>query len=339
MTMSFKDWYDSKSEDTKDYINAQCKGWIDLSSPDLYKPQIDLNTVSSVIYFTMEGGGEQYAYAMSLIMKLGGTLDDISEYIDNEWRSIRHGALRIFPVEDRKKIVRDFFYKKKNSGKYYDQTFGDWLFMQEDYANLDVSTLNAKIPLNFISEEILGKDNIVLYAKNDPDGIDYTIFPKDGSRSELFDSLFFGEDGWTEEQKDRVIQNICRCRPNGYYGRITERTLTEIAHVFLKNICTVDKKNLEYFYELIESQPQLANQLYNEKKPADELTGNETVEMTYRYPKWLRKLFLIMGCCARKNVSMANADKLKKEGAALLKLYNYNFHQYFISWLAQNPEY
>ena len=46
-----------------------------------------------------------------------------------------------------------------------------------------------------------------------------------------------------------------------------------------------------------------------------------------------------MGCCARKNVSMANADKLKKEGVALLKLYNYDFHQYFIGYLAQNPEY
>ena len=339
MTMSFKDWYDSKSEDTKDYIKKQCKDWIDLDASDLYKSQIKLDTVSSVIYLNMENRGEQYAYAMSLIMKLGGNLDDIFKYTDNEWNSIHNDSLRIFPVEDRKKIVRNFYSKRTQSGRYYDQTFGDWLFMQEDYANLDISTLTDKIPLNTISEEILGKDNLVLYAKNDPDGIDYTIFPKDGSRSELFDSLFFGENGWTEEQKDRVIRNICKCRPNGYYGRITERTLTEIAHTFLKNICTVDKANLRYFYELVDSQPQIANQLYNEKKPADELTGNETVEMTYRYPKWLRKLFLIMGCCARKRVSMANADKLKKEGIALLKLYGYDFNQYFTAWIAQNPEY
>lgn len=339
MTMSFKDWYDSKSEDTKAFIRGECKRWVSPLNKDYYYPQVNLDKPEDVINFNCDDSGDKYAYAAALIMKQGGTVDDVIKYFDEKASRIYYDAIRIFSVEDRKKIAKAMVEKYKDRQFYSNVSFSDWLFIQDDYSNLDLTNLRSGLPINNITLEILGKDKTIEYAKSHPEEIDCTIFPEDGSSSEIFDTLFFGENGWTEEQKEKVVNNIVRCRPNSSYMRVNNTTLQEKAALFMKNVCSVDKRYLEYFYKIIRDHSELARYLYEQKKPAEELTGNETVEMTYRYPKWLRKLFLIMGCCARKNVSMANADKLKKEGVALLKLYNYDFHQYFTGYLAQNPDY
>jgi hypothetical protein len=94
---------------------------------------------------------------------------------------------------------------------------------------------------------------------------------------------------------------------------------------FMERIVAVDHKYLRYLYNIVEKLPSLATEIYEQKKPDEELTGNESIPQTYRYSKDIRKLAKIAHACARKSVSKVNSAFLK-EISPLLKIYGYNFN-------------
>jgi hypothetical protein len=77
--------------------------------------------------------------------------------------------------------------------------------------------------------------------------------------------------------------------------------------------------------------------LYCEKKPDSELTGNETASETFRYPKELRKVFVIAHACALKRVSKVKSG-ICKEIAPLLKIYGYNWNEIYDAMYPEDPK-
>lgn len=339
MTMTFKEWYDKKSDDTQKYITERC-GWVNPFNKTGYMAKHTFDTVQDVLNEENSGYNEvKHIFGLALLLKNGGTVEDAIKYVIKNCGSIPHGALVLFDIEDRKKIARAMVKHDLEENPHHRISFSTWLFIQEDYSNLtDIDKLDDGLCLTPSILEIFGDEAAIEYAKNNVNAADIRCFPKDGSNNVLFDRLFFGENGWNDEQKNKVIHTMAISRGFNSYFNANDDVLREVEH-FIKNVCSVDKKYLKYLYQIIKENPSLATKLYEEKKPDTELSGNEPTDMTYRYPVWLRKLFLLMGCCARKTISKVNAGKLKNEGIALLRLYNYDFDQFFESYLAQSPTY
>ena len=93
---------------------------------------------------------------------------------------------------------------------------------------------------------------------------------------------------------------------------------------FFKRIVAVDHSYLRYIHEIIKRYPAIAMQLYQQKKPEAELSGNESTVEQYRYPKEIRKLFVIAHMCVLKRVSKVKSS-IAKEVAPLLKIYGYKW--------------
>lgn len=336
MVLSFKEWFDTKSDAAKEFILNRCKDWIDTSTPDYYKTQKTDLDIKDITSNDSEWFGRS-CFAMYILSKNKKTkLSDYAEYYRNhEYRSVDFHSLRFLPVDMRKKIMSRIRYSEDKAIE-----FNEWLFCIEDYSKLGeyVQALDFdRDGANDTLMDILGKEAAIEYAKLHQKIMTLEMMPNN-SRSIIFDTLFYGENGWSEDQKKSLMRDWARAI-HWQCGRYDKEGKIKSMQKALYHVGMVRKEDLRYIYEIISSLPELGQQLYDLKKPASELTGNESSEMKYRYPMWLRKLFIIMACCARENISTANIQKLQKEGASLLKLYNFDFDKYFDAYLLQSPNF
>ena len=334
MSLTFKQWYDSKSPEAQGYIAAQCEEWIDLTSKDYYQPVKQGLTIDEITGKESDWRNREIFGICLLTQNPKTTLEDYKEYYKREYGEISFQSLRFLPVEQRKAIV------KENTNRSYGSNglnFSRWLFSIDDYSklneNMDTLDLSNSTPDDRMME-ILGEDAAIEYIRKNERAFELDSLPKTG-RSKIFDKLFFCPDGWTEEQKHKIMR---RFADSIRYYRNRESSMDTVLNI-IRHVALVNKADLIYVYDVICKLPELAQHLYDLKKPEEELTGNETMEGKYRFPMWLRKLFLIMGCCARENISQANTQKLQKEGASLLRMYNFHFKDYFDAYLMQSPDY
>lgn len=187
------------------------------------------------------------------------------------------------------------------------------LLFTDDFSNIDWSKLTTENWIN-VDKGILGilpKDVIKQYLLQQPRAIKVNEIPMN---CDVFDELFFGEDGWTEDQKREVLREFDDS-PSGVAN-------------FMERIVAVDKKYLRYIYKLITRNGRtLSNELYCLQKPADEQTKCAK-KYKYRYSDEYRKLFWIARCCYLGYTNKTAVSKMKDAGS-LLKLYGYNFDNIF----------
>lgn len=317
---SLKEWIDSLSQEVRDYVVNNCD-WIDTSSEDYYRhAKLDDNYFNNLV---RKAGSSYYStdYWKSIILGLTVKLNEIDRNILKSFLSeptiksiIKEAAngrdkLYAFSPVLQKEIKRVEFKNDENL------CLSDLLYITEDYSNIDYKRLDrCNLKYRPAIKEMLGIDACIELARSNIDFIKVSV-DNLSLNDEVIDTLFFGDNQLSRDQKIQVIRYM-------YNPSIDD------IEDYMKRFVSVDESYLRYLYNIINQDPAVAAKLYNLKKPEHELTGNETTEMKYRYPRKYRKLFQMAACCSRKNVGKAMAGTIG-ELSSMLKMYNWDFNALF----------
>ena len=331
---TLKQWYDSLSEPAQNWIVENCSAWFDKDQADYYrvaetaKDKDDLKRILA----SQEG------------------MDKYSDYSNARVIAHKYAVLLRYLNETQpelitKEMLNNSIYQMVDSGMH---TKNDWLhlsdemkpiafrrcfvkwgkmnlahalYMVKDFDNLDINWDEVDYPqLTPEVIEIIGMEQAKKVAQ---EGGEYAVskMVAYGKDRDLFDELFFCKDSWLNNHNKYQVLN----RIYASSERLPTLTSTED---FFKRIVAVDHAYLRFIYDIIKRYPAIAMQLYQQKKPESELTGNESVPEQYRYPKEIRKLFIIAHMCVLKRVSKVKSS-IAKEVAPLLKIYGYNWNDVY----------
>lgn len=335
---SLLEFYNELPESAQSIILYNCSAWFDPDAPGgLIKPLFDgtMEPDAFLEYAQKSGSGQldlsyeeclEHIGIGTLVMhdKYDSAMKVVEKIIENEnyYPKRMYKLFAYFLPSDFRRLARKYVERRRG---WKADNFQN-LITLDDYSEIKLSDMLAgdfHYDLGYIY--IFGKDQIkqawkenLSFARAFGQAECY-----EQELSDIFDELFFGEDGWTEEQKIRIVRTI-RC----YEDDVKD---------FMRKIVAVDKKYLKYIEEAISSNTALAQALCQQQKPQSELTGNETREQRYRYPKELRKLFQICGCCVRKSLPKTRVSKIG-DVANIVKLYNYNFSDIFDAMYPETVE-
>lgn len=333
---TLRQWFESLSQETQEYIADNCR-WFDITTEDYYRHNSgSIESIKNVAEYVKNRLDEDKYInddcVKPVIITCVRTIKD--KLTPEEYAHLLYGiedtvrpTSNVFDAMDRReilKLAKKYKDQARKNDKWNDRgeykyNLADFLLMVEDFDNIDFSLLNHDtLSLNSATIEILGYDEMYKIAKDEPDKLSFRNRNRSNIDNKVFDSLFFCEDGWTSEQKKKIL--------NSYLYNVSD------AEDFMQRIVAVDESYLKFFCNyFICNEPALARYLYNQKKTDDELNAlpaNHRIEDEYRYPKSYRKLFHIAACCARKNVGKAMAGTIG-DVACMLKMYAYDFNQVF----------
>lgn len=338
--MTLREYLDSLPEVSQKWLEANCK-FIDVNSKDGYKhkePMLDvIQKRLADSNYHREISEEDVIFSMLLSRNSKGeyvysngndlSTDERNELIYSLLYN-KHGSnmldysetyylpLGYIRLAAKKAIQR---YQEDESEENKDKLeLNDLLLFTDDFSNIDWSKLrlNSWMTVTTGLLGILPKDIAKKYLLCRPTALDINHIPMD---CDVFDELFFGEDGWSERQKHDVIGKI-------------EHSEQGVAN-FMQRIVAVEKKYLREIYDLIcysynqNVNKSFSNSLYCLKKPTEEL-NNCPKKYQYRYSDEYRKLFWIARCCYLGYTNRTAVSKMKDAGS-LLKLYGYNFNNIF----------
>lgn len=333
--MTLREWYDNLSENGQKVFRGMTRLWFDENEPDGYRklnPDFS-EELSKLSYHSSSDGKDFFAIQYLALYKQTHTVDEFNKVLldtINKFFRRENGYLDknitpdIILLCDDIELRRDFV-KLIYTDRYEQLPLGKALYLVNDFSNVPRELSKYKIQeVDCIEDglqEIVGTETVKQLAVESPN----LVCVKNNEDNDLFDDVFFCENGWNDDQRRRFIrQYYC----NTYSHKIVQDRYQDGFRDFIKRIVAVDQKYLRYMYDIIAECPALGNKIYDEKKPDDELTGNETPEMTFRYSKLIRKLARIANICARKSLSGVNGKALK-ELSPLIKLYGYNFNDIY----------
>lgn len=331
---TLRQWYDGLSEPAQRWLTKYCNHWFDASEDDCYrkikKQSIEdavndmLNSMKShCSYFSSDDRDFVIRSMLKIISASGASnantlLEKIRVVYDDYLPSDYH----IFYDKDKQDEIFDKLHLKNTHSweedddkRYY---LCDYLYTIKDYDNIVIDWNRIRISSNDTEacvEEIIGRENFKHIVNDNLYAFIDNLRPR--QVNSLFDELFFCENGWTKEQKSQMLRR----------KYLKEDSLDRIED-FFERIVSVDHSYLRFIYDIVKSNPSIAMKLYAQKKPDGELSGNETIPQTYRYPKDIRKLIRIAHVCALQNMSKVNAGFFK-EIAPLVKLYGYSFNDIY----------
>jgi len=322
---TFKKWFEARNEETQQYLLKKCL-WIDVNSPDKYRHPKNAEEIknSVVTYASTRLINDDYVDSDKLHQLLAVYLQNDKDMKAKDpeayyntlvvlWKNAQEEIeLAVDAMDLREIYKRKHVLKRRWPDKY---RLSEILLVTEDFDNIDWSDLDETIQLDTISMDIFGHEKIIEAAKANPDMV---RIERTAMKNDLFDELFFCENGWTKSQKEHILRNWS--------------TSLDGVRDFMERVVAVDESYLRYIGTyFIYQEPALAAHLYKEKKPITELNalpaGHSQTE-EFRYPKHYRKLFHIAACCARKNVGKALAGTIG-DVACTLKMYGYDFNQVF----------
>lgn len=337
---TLKQWYDELGEEAQLWVDNNCSTWFDKSQPDYYRKEVvndlahfmtfdeDINRlpkystssclryystvlVKTMRYLVSQNMLSEKTFQDNLASMLNRDTDDVSKDV---WLYDSERKLDTF--------VR--LHQKRGYNSTHWLQLKDYLYLVTDFDNIQLpeETLNHNLGEDLditVLSQLLGKTFALSWAKENC--LDFVDTLRHGIQNDIFDELFFCENGWTDEQKKHILDRMYVI--TRHYRHDTENNLIRIAD-FMERIVSVDKSYLKFLYRILNNVPAMGNKMYEQKKEGSELTGNESIPQTYRYPKDIRKLARIINICIRKSLSNVNAAALK-EISPLIKIYGYNF--------------
>lgn len=342
--MTLKQWFDSLSEPAQAWIESKCSAWFDKNQADYYKKpskagedkdalkallrnEEDLDKYSS--YSSEKGLSKRY---VNLLRYLHNTYPDLVSESDLDkyiWQILECGCYDSDTWLNLSDAKREAGFKRCFQ-KWSKMSLEHYLYLIKDYSNIEIDWEEVETPaLTQEVVEILGHKaaiNLVYQIGN------YNISKmiKTDQPNDLFDEIFFCKDSkLTQRNKLEILSRV--------YADSSYLPTEETTRDFFKRIVAVDHAYLRFIYDIISRYPALAMKLYCEKKPDSELTGNETASETFRYPKELRKVFVIAHACALKRVSKVKSG-ICKEIAPLLKIYGYNWNEIYDAMYPEDPK-
>lgn len=334
---TFKQWMDSLPDHARDYIFRLSKAF-DKESPTYYA--CDRGKVKPEIMFALikQKAEEQHSYyrrrieideAYSIIVgflldKLEGK-NNILSGIDNEvlektihtFISYSNSAAYInyLPLKFQRQQIHARALERSDTSL----TLEELLLLTEDFDDIPWHQLDMEKYYNIDNEwySILPTSVLVKMAKAKPSSIDVNTIDMN---NEVFDTLFFLEDGWDTSEKRVAIRKFTHS--------------VKGVENFMERVVAVDKSYLRYL-PLVLNHAGLARTLYSLKKPSDEITEEMGIQDSFRYSREYRRLFMIVRCCNEKHMSKEFARKIG-DASALVKLYDYDYNMIFE---ALYPEY
>jgi hypothetical protein len=335
---TLKQYFDSLTPNAQEWIKNECEDWFDINEPDYYK-KAKVTSSNKVIENYIEELPEQVSYYSSLnrqtLVKLAlesminnpaisqATIDKFVVSMVNKFASDCTRDIHMYVSDKYKAQVFD----KRNNESYHSDDrvtldIAHYLYTLKDFSeiklNWDKIYEDSEI-VKTVMEDVLGRDNYLdIISKNNTSFVEKLPIKQ---MNDIFDELFFCRDTWNKSEKLRLL----KVRYVNQLMKGESEYNLKLVEDFMERIVAVDHKYLRYLYNIVEKLPSLATEIYEQKKPDEELTGNESIPQTYRYSKDIRKLAKIAHACARKSVSKVNSAFLK-EISPLLKIYGYNFN-------------
>lgn len=334
---TFKQWMDSLPEHARDYIFRLSKAF-DKESPTYYA--CDRKRIRPEIMFPLikQKKEEQHSYyrkrveideAYSIILgflldKLEGknnVLPDVdTETIEKTiytFISYQDSATYInyLPLKFQREYLRSRVAEREDNSLRLEEL----LLLTEDFDNIAWHQLDME-KYYYIDNEwysILPTPVLVKMAKASPGAIDVNTIDMN---NDVFDTLFFLEDGWDSSEKRVAIRKF-------------SHSAQGVAN-FMERVVAVDKSYLRYL-PMVLNHAGLARTLYSCKKPSEEITEGMGIQDSFRYSREYRRLFMIVRCCNEKHMSKEFARKIG-DASALVKLYDYDYNMIFE---ALYPEY
>ena len=208
---TFRQWFDNLSQETQEYLKGECK-WIDVNSKDRYHHIKDMQELidSTEVYCKERLFNDNYIDGDSLNKALMAIMyqhknemkteqyytflvalfdkdRDLAENID---------ALDLREVFKRRAEFKNISYKNdrwSSKQKTYKYPLNKLLLVIEDFTNPDWSLLDTdNVPLNNATCEILGDDQLVKMAKDNPDRIRmHRSYRERAEDNTVFDRLSF----------------------------------------------------------------------------------------------------------------------------------------------------
>lgn len=325
--MTFKEYVDSLPKEAKKWIFEHCYDWTDENSPDYYQH----NTVDDHVFDRCNKYERTSVAVQAILLKrndeyvvnLDMTEEERFDYVYNliinkAESSSAMGLIKLLPLQYYRKYA-NFRAIEENLG--YD--INRLLLSTEDFSNIQWKklTTSSYIPYKLCAGtlQMLPYDIARALAKDDYTRVDFRDLP---INCDLFDDLFFCEDGWSDSDKERII----RYTYESYFG--SKEKATSVIADFMKRIVAVDKKYLRYIYDIINRNDlTLAGYLYHEVKPADELATCKK-KYKYRYSEEYRRLFWIVRCCLSSDMSKRSIGIIGG-AAAIIKMYGKDFDTIF----------
>lgn len=334
---TFKQWMDSLPEHARDYIFRLSKSF-DKESPTYYacdrgkvRPEIMFALIKQKaeerqsFYRKRIDMDEAYAIIVGFLLdKLEGKNNVLSDVDAETIEKTIHTFISYnseadyinhLPLKFQRQQIRAKMSERIDASLALDEV----LLLTEDFDNIPWHMLDMD-KYYYIDNEwysILPKSVLIKLAKAKPSVIDVNTMDMN---SEVFDTLFFLEDGWDTYEKKVVIRKFTHTT-NGIDN-------------FLERVVAVDKSYLRYL-PLVLNNAGLARTLYSRKKPSEEITEEMGIQDSFRYSREYRRLFMIARCCNEKHMSKEFARKIG-DASALVKLYDYDYNTIFE---ALYPEY
>ena len=322
---TLKEWYDSLSTSAQAWIESNCSAWFDKNQADYYKKPLefkddkelyeflkDTERIDTGVVLREQALAEHYAIALRASNNIP---DDVADDAMLKFQSVS----KVFwlYIKDEGKRIKAFKYAYKNYDnslplRCYLYTIKDFGNMQIDWNMCEAPSLTAEVI------EIIGINEAKkVLEKNNTSEYIVSRMVRPGKPNILFDEVFFCKDSALNfNKKVDILDRL--------YASYNNTPNEELVEDFFRRIVAVDHGCLRFLIRIVQKYPAIAMKLYEQKKPDTELTGTEIMGEQYRYPKELRKLFIIAHACALKRVSKVKCTMIK-DVAPLLKLYAYNW--------------
>ena len=321
---TFKEWYQSLGEKAQARLKIELP-WLDTKTDDFFaKTELTKDNEDDIVMTCLNKIANSGSYYLDndITTKLAfvavqNYLAQNPKALDKEARDFvickigqeTHETRDMLTKEYRRMLIR------KNHPQEEKYSLRDLLYLTDDFDNIEWGKLKLSCKLDDAMCEMISKDVIIEKLKEQPEliRIEYGNYDND-----IFDELFFGKDGWTEQQKHRVIKDI-------YDG--SGKAIED----FVGRLVTVDKSCLKYIMDMIRYSSCDSNltEAAKRKKPEDELEAKNipsSSQMAYFYNKELRTAFQIAWCCRKERLAATRAKNVG-ELASIIKLYNYDYAQ------------
>lgn len=323
---TFKEWYQSLGDKAQEKVRSF--GWVDMSTSDGYaKTELTEKNLDQYIKDNLaEIMSDHSSYYMDGTSKTLLSYIAIKEFLD------RHP--KYMSSDNKNELIRKFVNESSDikpllsreqriacieaKASYRDEkrySLEELIYITDDFDTIDWSKLKDNTGLDDALVQMMDEEHILERLKVEPTLIRIT---KQDYDNDLFDKLFFGEDGWTEEQKRQVIRHhysACSSDIEDFVGRIV----------------SVDMSNLKYLPHIIRYGHDTSSLTaeFKRKKSEEDLTANgisSKSQSSYFYSKEVRTAFQILWCCKNERMAASRARAVG-ELASIIKLYNYDYQQ------------
>jgi len=365
MAKTLREFYDDLSVTSKNWFTKECDLWFNEFEPDCvrkYKPVTEnmkdfkykssYTPKSSYSYYSSDTKMKDLeAMWVANLIHLRDELKVITDEQVAEALKEYYGHMKDFndmklflACKERSNqidVLKYYLDKNYDNSEGYPLRYG--LFMVNDYGNI-INELNFEnVAIRSLSTrefvsmiEIFGDKALEMLAEKNPRDFaqkyremqeevkayqpkqEYVDLHK--KMQDIFDRKFFVDGSWTRDDKRDIIKQM-------YASDWIDRALSRFED-FAKDILSVDHRYSKMIYMLVQECPSLGNKIYEAKKPNEEINPNDSVDMTFRYSKEIRKLGKIANICARESLSKANNGFLKDIGS-IIRLTGYNFNEIY----------